>query len=104
MTMGIYPKFILTSDGHLRLGMVNMHRDLLYPDDHCIGGGYYHIEASSMRLVLDRESYDYGSPQWSRVSRLIVPRDYEGLQIVYLSSSWPYEEINIASILPICYE
>lgn len=102
--MGTYPKFIVTSDGHLRLGMVHMHKDLLYPEDHCVGGGYYHIDTTSMRLVLDRESYDYGSPQWSKIRRLIVPRDYEGLQVVYKSSSWPYDEIDLASLFSIGYE
>ena len=104
MTMGTYPKFILTSDGHLRLGMVNMHRDLLLPDDQCIGGGYYHIDISTMQLVLDRDSYDYGPPRWNSVSRIIVPRDYEGLRIVYRSESWPYEEIDLASMFSLGYE
>lgn len=102
--MGTYPKFILTSDGHLRLGMVNMHRDLMLAGDHCMGGGYYNIDTTNMRLVLDRESYDYGSPQWSKIQRLIVPRDYEGLGLVYQSGSWPYEEIDLASLFPISYE
>ena len=28
------PKFIITMDGYLRLGMVNLHKDLLIGDDH----------------------------------------------------------------------
>ena len=35
------PKFIITMDGYLRLGMVNQHKDLLKPGDSCLGGGYY---------------------------------------------------------------
>ena len=27
------PKFIITIDGYLRLGMVNQHKDLLKPDE-----------------------------------------------------------------------
>ena len=30
------PKFIITRDGVLRLGMVNQHKDLLEPEDDCI--------------------------------------------------------------------
>ena len=54
------PKFIITMDGHFRLGMVNQHKDLLKPGDQCIGGGYYRFDFISNRIILDRESYDFG--------------------------------------------
>ena len=52
------PKFIITMDGYFRLGMVNQHKDLLKPEDQCIGGGYYHFDYTTNRILLDRESYD----------------------------------------------
>ena len=36
-----YPKFIITKDGHFRLGMVNLHMLLLERGDYCLGGGFY---------------------------------------------------------------
>ena len=54
------PKFIITMDGYFRLGMVNQHKDLLKPEDQCIGGGYYHFDYTTNRILLDRESYDFG--------------------------------------------
>ena len=33
------PKFVITIDGELRLGMVFQLKDLLKPGDQCIGGG-----------------------------------------------------------------
>ena len=104
MTMGAYPKFILTSDGHLRLGMVRMHRDLLLFTDHCVGGGYYQIDAMAGTLLLERESYDYGQPQWNRVTRIIVPREYEGLRLIYRYESWPYNEIDLTAMFTVTYE
>ena len=41
------PKFIITMDGYLRLGMVNQHKDLLKPGDSCLGGGYYVFDIKS---------------------------------------------------------
>ena len=67
------PKFIITMDGHFRLGMVNQHRDLLKPGDQCIGGGYYHFDYTSNRIVLDRSSYDFGKPKWHWLDCLKVP-------------------------------
>jgi len=47
------PKFIITMDGYFRLGMVNQHKDLLKPEDQCIGGGYYHFDYTTNRILLD---------------------------------------------------
>jgi len=72
------PKFIITMDGYLRLGMVNQHRDLLKPGDQCIGGGYYYFDFVSNRIILDRSSYDFGKPKWHLLERLKVPSSIKG--------------------------
>ena len=66
------PKFIITMDGYFRLGMVNQHKHLLKPGDQCIGGGYYHFDFVSNRILLDRESYDFGRPKWHLLETLKV--------------------------------
>ena len=66
------PKFIITIDGYFRLGMVNQHKHLLKPGDQCIGGGYYHFDFVSNRILLDRESYDFGRPKWHLLIRTVV--------------------------------
>ena len=48
------PKFIITLDGYFRFGQVNQHKHLLKPGDQCIGGGYYHFDFVSNRILLDR--------------------------------------------------
>lgn len=95
------PKFIITADGFLRLGMVNMHKDLLLPGDECIGGGYYQFDYVSNRLILDRKSYDYGKPKWHWLDVLKVPSVYRGLQIVYIYDDG--EEFDISHELKIEY-
>ncbi len=95
------PKFIITADAFLRLGMVNMHKDLLLPGDECIGGGYYQFDYVSNRLILDRKSYDYGKPKWHLLDILKVPSVYQGLQIVYIYDDG--EELNLSNILKIEY-
>ena len=70
------PKFIICMDGTFRLGMVNQHKHLLKPGDQCIGGGYYHFDFVSNRIILDRESYDFGRPKWHLVEVLV----YENLE------------------------
>ncbi|MGM9868983.1 MAG: hypothetical protein ACI30R_05100 [Sodaliphilus sp.] len=84
-------KFIITSRGDLRMGDVRMHRDLLHPGDVCLGGGYYAFDYVSNRVVLDRESYDYGAPQWSKLVaskiRLRISKLYQGLDFVWVYAS-----------------
>ena len=79
----LQPKFIITQEGYLRLGLADRHADLLHAGDTCLGGGLYEIDYTAMRLVLEHKSYDYGRPQWNRLDRLLVPEAYRGMRIVY---------------------
>lgn len=97
------PKFILTLDGHLRIGNVQMHKDLLLPNDTCIGGGFWEVDPISMKLLLSGKSYDYGKPKWNFVTgKLYVPKDYAGLQIEYDGDSF-VDYMNLSSAFEVAY-
>jgi hypothetical protein len=97
-------KFIITQDGFLRMGLVRMHRHLLQEGDVCIGGGYYQFDYIANRIILDRESYDYGRPQWNRIDgTLRVPMEYKGMGIVYRPSSRSEETVDLFSEFKIEY-
>jgi len=100
----LLPKFIITMDGHLRLGMVSQHAHLLKPGDQCIGGGYYQFDWTANRMLLDRESYDFGRPRWHLLESLKVPAQYRGLRIVYTYDDGFHEDFNISDELRIEYE
>ncbi len=120
------PKFIITMDGHLtssksltpghssrldgsrsiatfRLGMVNQHKDLLKPGEQCIGGGYYHFDYTTNRILLDRESYDFGRPRWHLLDTLKVPSVYRGLRLVYAYDDNFHDDFNVSEELNIEY-
>ncbi len=97
------PKFIITLDGHLRLGMVDQHKELLHAGDQCIGGGYYRFDFVANRLILDRESYDFGVPKWHLVDVLRVPSVYRGLRIVYRYDDGFHDDFNVSDELEIEY-
>lgn len=96
-----HPKFIITSSGCLRLGMVTLHRDLLMPHEECWGGGFYEMDYVGNRLMLSGKSFDYGPPRWSKVETLSVPQAYSGIPIVY-HDRWG-EELNITDSYKIKY-
>jgi len=97
------PKFIITIDGFFRLGMVNQHQDLLKPGDQCIGGGYYYIDYTSQRLVLDRQSYDFGRPKWHLLKVLRIPSAYRGLRLIYKYDDGFHDDFNVSEQLQIEY-
>jgi len=99
----LLPKFIITMDGVFRLGMVNQHKDLLKPGDQCIGGGYYQFDFVSNRLLLDRESYDFGRPRWHLLETLKVPSTYRGLRIIYTYDDGSQEDFDVTKELKVEY-
>ena len=97
------PKFILTMDGHFRMGMVGQHKELLKLGDQCIGGGYYTFDYVSNRIVLDRSSYDFGKPKWHLLDTLKVPSAYKGLRLVYVYDDGFHDDFNVSEELKIEY-
>ena len=97
------PKFIITMDGVFRLGMVEQHKDLLQPGDQCIGGGYYTFDYVSNRIILDRSSYDFGSPKWYLLETLKVPSIYKGYRLVYVYDDGFHDDFNVSDELKIEY-
>ena len=91
------PKFVITMDGYLRLGMVNQHRDLLKPGDQCIGGGYYSFDFKSNRIILDRKSYDFGKPKWHLLDMLKVPSTYKMFRLVYVYDGGFHDDFQCSS-------
>ena len=98
-----HPKFIITKDGYFRLGMVNQHRDLLKRSEQCIGGGYYSFDFVSNRIILDRESYDFGRPRWHQLYTLKVPSTYRGLSLIYKYNDGFHDDFNVSEEMKIEY-
>ena len=96
-----HPKFIITDGGHLRFGMVTLHRDLLLPHEDCLGGGFYEFDYVGNRMLLSGKSFDYGPPRWSRVKTLLVPESLQGMTIVY-RDHWG-DEIDLTNHFTIKY-
>lgn len=100
-------KFIITKEGHFRLGDVRLHKDLLEKGDVCYGGGFYQFDYLNGRLKLDGESMDFGAPHWDWLAidetTLKVPEAYRGLQMAYHPGDHLAEDIVIANLLKVEY-
>lgn len=76
-------KFIVTSDGRLKFGDVNMHKDLLALGEECIGGGVYDFDYIHGKMLLSGKSYDFGRVKWSYIDILFLPMSIRGLTVEY---------------------
>lgn len=98
-------KFVVTREGYVRLGDVRLHRDLLCPGDYCLGGGFYRFDYVNMHVVLDRESYDYGRPQWSKLAvsgtRLRISKEFMGFTFVWQEGGRHIEQVDLGRWLGI---
>lgn len=96
-----HPKFIITSGGHLRLGLVTLHRDLLMPHEQCLGGGFYEFDYVDNRLLLSGKSFDYGPPRWGKIAVLLLPETLRDLPVIYRDSRG--DELNLTQEYKIEY-
>ena len=103
MSLSALPKFILTMDGYPRIGMVHLHSELVLPGDNPIGGGFFDVDYLSNRLILYRQSHDYGVPRWHLVEVLHVPTEYRGYSIKYIYDDGWHEDFNVSDSLPVEY-
>lgn len=61
-------KFVITKEGEMRFGDVELHRQLLpWGDEDCYGGGYWEVSVKDKKLILHGCSYDFGSPQFEEL-------------------------------------
>lgn len=98
------PKFIITQEGILRMGVVKRHCELLKPGENCRGGGYYELDYVTHRLHLSGASSEYGEPAWEDIGCLRVSAYYQGLEITYTSwDSWK-EPFPVSEKIAIRYE
>ena len=98
-----HPKFIISLRGYFRMGMVHLHEELLKGGEHCIGGGYFDIDANGKKILLYGKSYDFGPPLWNMIDTLKVPKEYAGYSILYKSDECPEDETDVTSMLDVEY-
>lgn len=64
-------KFIITEDGTMLFGDVELHRYLIpYGDNTCHGGGLWRIDNQQGRIILSGRSFDFGPPEFCYLKRI----------------------------------
>lgn len=76
-------KFIISKEGELILGNVELHFELLGKNyaTGCWGGGFWRVDKESKTLILTGKSTDFGPPKWEYFKK--PPVGYEDYKITY---------------------
>jgi hypothetical protein len=94
----------------LRFGDVSYHKDLLRPDEYCLGGGIFEFTEDS--LILSGQSSDYGRPKFTSSDKdlfmtglrcsedAIMPNIYYTFKEDY----YPYNQLEDIDIKPLIIE
>lgn len=89
----------------LRFGDVIYHKELLNPDENCLGGGLFEVESN--KLIMSGCSFDYGYPGFQMEGlKITCPQEYIKDEMIYTMKSEPYpynqeEDINVKELLEI---
>lgn len=75
-------KFIISEDGEIRIGGFfdyhpYLHKELLYGDKTCYGGGYCYVIPHEKTFLMYGKSTDYGAPQFDKFTNFEGTPDWK---------------------------
>lgn len=71
----MHQKYILTKDGEIRFGRVDLHRDLYKSDiNNIASGGWWHVDNEKKTMLLYGGSTDFGIPMVEDLQKAWCPR------------------------------
>ena len=77
--------------------------DMLIRNAQRLGKDLSTVDYVSNRIILDRSSYDFGSPKWYLLETLKVPSIYKGYRLVYVYDDGFHDDFNVSEELKIEY-
>lgn len=86
----------IINDGVLKMGNVELHRELAQKHDTTLGGGYFYINRNSEEILLYAKSEDFGYCTYEQVKEAL-PKSYLSVSLdgykVYFA---PYSDLSMA--------
>ena len=80
-------KFIIATKDHyigeIRLGLVDLHKDLKKSNEAVYGGGKFKVDDKNKILKLYDKSFDFGIPIFDGWEKLKISDDWKGFKIIY---------------------
>lgn len=90
---GLKQKFVITKDGHLKVGRVHFHFDL---DKESIGGGYWFFDIERKVVYLYSSSVDFGGCTKNQIDEVM-----DDIKLRFRGAEVKFEEDETVKILNI---
>ena len=83
------------ADAILRIGNPIYHKDLVYDNEICLGGGEWEVNKDSNEMTLKSQSADFGVPRFELANKILIDAELKQYKITYFyPRSFAYKDMG----------
>ena len=83
------------ADAILRIGNPTYHKDLVYDNEICLGGGEWEVNKNNSEMTLNGQSADFGVPRFELANKILIDAELKQYKITYFyPRSFAYKDMG----------
>ena len=83
------------ADATLRIGNPTYHKDLVYDNEICLGGGEWEVNKNNSEMTLNGQSADFGVPRFELANKILIDVELKQYKITYFyPRSFAYKDMG----------
>ena len=83
------------ADAILRIGNPTYHKDLVYDNEVCLGGGEWEVNKNNSEMTLTGQSADFGVPRFELANKILIDAELKQYKITYFyPRSFAYKDME----------
>lgn len=83
------------ADVILRIGNPIYHKDLVYDNEVCLGGGEWEVNKNNSEMTLTGQSADFGVPRFELANKILIDDELKQYKITYFyPRSFAYKDMG----------
>ena len=83
------------ADAILRIGNPTYHKDLVYDNEVCLGGGEWEVNKNNSEMTLTGQSADCGVPRFELANKILIDAELKQYKITYFyPRSFAYKDMG----------
>lgn len=84
-----------TADAVLRIGNPIYHKNLVYDNEICLGGGDWEVNKDDNEMILNGQSGDFGVPNFGMVKNIMIDAELKQYKMTYFYPCYyPYKDMG----------
>ena len=83
------------ADAILRIGNPTYHKDLVYDNEICLGGGEWEVNKNNSEMTLNGQSADFCVPRFELANKILIDAELKQYKITYFyPRSFAYKDMG----------